>query len=173
MGYSLADVSVVFLSHAHWDHMGGLTEVLQDARLPERLRVVVHEGFSRRMRKEISTRATLVEVKGPEEIAPGVWSTGVLGKDVKEQALLVTTASGDVVITGCAHPGIKCILDRASELGRPTSIVGGFHSAQIADFPNQLERLVPCHCTELRDEMLKVFASKASLGIVGASYEFD
>jgi 7,8-dihydropterin-6-yl-methyl-4-(beta-D-ribofuranosyl)aminobenzene 5'-phosphate synthase len=134
--------------------------------------VILHEGFSKRLRNEISARATVVEVKGPEEIASGIWSTGVLGKEVKEQALVAFTGSGAVVLTGCAHPGIGCILDRASELRRPTSIVGGFHSAQIAEFPSHLERIIACHCTEMKGELLKTFASKASVGMVGASYEF-
>jgi len=172
LGYSLADIGTVFLSHPHWDHMGGLPEVLQDAAMSQGLTVVLHEGFSENLRNEISKKATLIEARDPQEIAPGIWSTGVLGKDVKEQALMVPMGSRGVLITGCAHPGIGCILDRASELGTPTSIIGGFHGALTSEFPSQLEQLVICHCTKMKDELLRAFASKASVGMVGASYEF-
>lgn len=173
MGYNLADISLVFLSHAHWDHMGGLPEVLQDAAMRESLKVVLHDGFSQRLRKEIGARATLVEVRGPEEIAPGIWSTGALGKEVKEHALFFSTTSGLVVLTGCAHPGIGPILECASSVDRVTSIIGGFHGAETSDFLTDIERIVPCHCTQRKDDILRAFASKASLGMVGAHYEFS
>jgi len=172
MGYSLADIRTVFLSHSHWDHVGGLPEVLVDARMTEGMDVVLHEGFSRRLRDEIGKKARVVEIQGPREIAPGIWSSGVLGKEVKEHALVAIIGSGAVVLTGCAHPGVGCILDRTSELAKPTSIVGGFHASQIAEFPSQLQRVVACHCTEKKDDLVMAFGSKVSVGMVGASYEF-
>lgn len=172
MGYSLADIHIVFLSHPHWDHVGGLPEVLQDAGSLERVEVILHEGFSERLRNEIAKKATVVEITGPREIAPGIWSTGVLGKEVKEHALVVTSSSGAIVLTGCAHPGVGCILDRAAELAKPTSVIGGFHASQTTEFPSQLQRIVACHCTEKKNDLMMAFASKVSVGMVGASYEF-
>lgn len=172
LGYSFADIGTVVLSHAHWDHMGGLPELLQDVVLDQDLRVVVHEGFSRSLKGEIEKKATVIDVKGPQEVAPGIWSTGVLGKDVKEQALMLPMGSRGLVMTGCAHPGMECILERASELGNPTSVIGGFHGAPLSEFPSTLEQLVICHCTKMKAELLDKFASKASVGVVGASYEF-
>ena len=43
LGLSPGSVDLIFLSHPHWDHMGGLDSVLE---LSPRARVVVHEGFS-------------------------------------------------------------------------------------------------------------------------------
>jgi 7,8-dihydropterin-6-yl-methyl-4-(beta-D-ribofuranosyl)aminobenzene 5'-phosphate synthase len=172
LGYSFADIGTVVLSHAHWDHIGGLPELLQDLVLDQDLRVVLHEGFSQNLRSEIKKKATVIEVEGPQEVAPGIWSTGVLGKEVKEQALMVPMGSRGLVVTGCAHPGVENILKRASELGTPTSVIGGFHGAALSEFPSTLEKLVICHCTKMKDELLERFASKASVGMVGASYDF-
>ncbi len=172
MGYSLADIGTVVLSHAHWDHVGGLTEVLQHPDIGEGLSVVLHDGFSQRMRKEIGARATVIEADGPREIIPDVWTLGPLGKEVKEQALLVVTPTKALVITGCAHPGVRSILERASEVKRPTSIMGGFHGAKAEEFPDSLEGIVTCHCTEHREDILRAFPGKVTIGKAGASIEF-
>ncbi|MEM0343733.1 MAG: MBL fold metallo-hydrolase [Thermoplasmata archaeon] len=173
MGYTLSSVSTVFLSHPHWDHISGLSEVLQDAPIRERLEVVLHEGFSHRMREEIGRRARLTLVNGIQEIVPGMWSSGALGSDIREQALVIPVKSGSMVITGCAHPGLSPILEIASELRPVTILIGGFHDAKPSDFPETLERLVLCHCTRAKTELLRSFPSVASLGRVGASYEFE
>jgi 7,8-dihydropterin-6-yl-methyl-4-(beta-D-ribofuranosyl)aminobenzene 5'-phosphate synthase len=171
LGYSLADFGTVVLSHSHWDHMGGLSEVLQDAPMDRSLVVMLHEGFSENLRNEIRKKAEVVLVSRAQEIASGIWSTGMLGKDTKEQALVVQTGSRIAVITGCAHPGIHSILEAASQLGSPVCLIGGFHAAPANEFPRQLEQLVICHCTRMKQELLRDFARKASVGLVGASYE--
>lgn len=172
IGHALSDIRILFLSHAHWDHMGGLSEVLEDVALPECLNVIVHEGFSKRLREEIAKRATVTAVSAPQEIAPGVWSTGPLGTDIKEHALVVSTASGGVMLTGCAHPGVTSMLGRASELRPVTAIVGGLHSAKISEFRGRFERIVACHCTQAKAELIKAFPGIASIGKAGESYEF-
>jgi len=172
LGYNMADIETVFLSHAHWDHIGGLTEVLQDASMGRDLTVVLHEGFSQNLRNEIGRKATTLNIAGPKEIVPGISSTGVLGSGVKEQALVVKAGSHCVVVTGCAHPGMRSILERASELGRIDVAVGGFHGASVSEFPRDLIQLVICHCTMMKSELLSSFGSRASIGKVGDRYEF-
>ena len=173
IGYTLSSVGTVILSHSHWDHMGGLSEVLQDAGLRERLEVVLHDGFSQRLRSEIGRRATVTMVNGPKEVVPGIWSSGVLGSEVKEQALVIPVKSGAILLTGCAHPGLRPLLERASGIRPVTTLMGGFHDANPADFPGGLGHLVLCHCTKAKDGLLRAFPSIASLGRVGASYEFE
>jgi len=65
IGYTLSSVGTVILSHSHWDHMGGLSEVLQDAGLRERLEVVLHDGFSQRLRSEIGRVQSLRRKRKP------------------------------------------------------------------------------------------------------------
>lgn len=151
-----ASVDVVVLSHMHGDHAGGLTgflranprvEVYLPRPMPARVREVV-EGYG----------ATITEVAGPQEIAPGVYTTGVMGRRIHEQALIVSTCRGLIVLTGCAHPGIARIVEKAVELqGEPVLLViGGFHlewatagqvEQIIAGFSrHDIRYVAPTHC---------------------------
>lgn len=76
-----------------------------------------------------------------------------------EQALLLKTKKGLIVITGCAHPGIVHLLEVAkARLGQPIHLVlGGFHlfrnsMSQIDEIVHkfeilQVEMAAPCHCS--------------------------
>ncbi|MGQ9588332.1 MAG: MBL fold metallo-hydrolase [Thermoplasmata archaeon] len=164
LGYNLADIHMVFLSHSHWDHIGGLPEVLQDVAMGDTLNVVLHDGFSQNLRKEIGRKAMVTEVKGPREIAPGIWSTGALGKDIKEHALLACVGDGGLLLTGCAHPGIREVVFKAREIAPVTWLVGGFHDASLADLPADLRKVVPCHCTRRKRDMASVLPRAVELG---------
>jgi 7,8-dihydropterin-6-yl-methyl-4-(beta-D-ribofuranosyl)aminobenzene 5'-phosphate synthase len=98
----------------------------------------------------------------PTEIVPGITSTGELGKEIVEQALIIRGSAGPTLITGCAHPGIVEIARVATDLaGGPLRLVlGGFHLykknkpevEKIASTLKRLgvERIAPCHCTGKR-----------------------
>jgi len=98
-------------------------------------------------------------VKDPREIAPGLQSTGDLGDAIHEQALLIDTPRGLVVVTGCAHPGIVSILEKAKAVGKKDiwMVLGGFHLNQtppaavesiIARFRSLgVQRVGATHCT--------------------------
>ncbi len=167
MGMSFADVDKVVVSHAHWDHLSGLTEVMSEPMRTEELEVFVPAGFPQNLKREISRRARLREVDGPEEVLPGVVSTGQLGDPLKEQSLVIVTGAKGVVLTGCAHPGLGVILSRVGEIARPSWLVGGLHGAKAAYLPSDLDRLVLCHCTREKAEMMAAFPGKATLGKVG------
>jgi 7,8-dihydropterin-6-yl-methyl-4-(beta-D-ribofuranosyl)aminobenzene 5'-phosphate synthase len=99
------------------------------------------------------------EVKGPDRICKGIDSTGVLGNGIKEQASIISTDRGLIVITGCAHPGIVHILQIVKKLNADNMllVMGGFHLGAIGKV--QLEEIItnfrklgaekvgPCHCT--------------------------
>ncbi len=103
--------------------------------------------------------AVVTEVSGPQEICPGVYTTGVLGRRVKEQALVARTARGLVVLTGCAHPGIVPMLEKATLLhGEPVLLLmGGFHlewsmkrklEQIVAAFRTHgVRHIAPTHCS--------------------------
>ena len=150
-------IDIVVLSHIHGDHTGGLTGFLKanahvDVHLPG--------SFPARV-KEVVRRygATVVEVAGPQEICPNVHTTGIMGRLVKEQALIVRTQRGLVVLTGCAHPGVVRIVERVRSL-YPESILlvmGGFHlewatagkvAKIIAAFKSHgVQYVAPTHCS--------------------------
>jgi 7,8-dihydropterin-6-yl-methyl-4-(beta-D-ribofuranosyl)aminobenzene 5'-phosphate synthase len=93
------------------------------------------------------------------EICQFVYSTGELGDGIKEQSLVIETAQGLVVITGCAHPGVVNIVRQAKELagGEVYLVLGGFHlgntsTAEITGIIEDFQQLgvqkaAPCHCS--------------------------
>jgi 7,8-dihydropterin-6-yl-methyl-4-(beta-D-ribofuranosyl)aminobenzene 5'-phosphate synthase len=126
----LARADLVFISHDHSDHTGGLAPVLRSkAGVP----VYVAAGAQAEFQTSIRNQGgRVVSVKDPQEIAPGIFSTGDLGQAIHEHALILDTPQGLVVVTGCAHPGIVSIVERSREVGKKDvrMVLGGFHLGQ-------------------------------------------
>lgn len=167
MGLTFADMDKVVISHAHWDHLSGLTEVLSEPAREEPLEVFVPASFSDNLKKEIAKRAVLREVDGPQEVMPGIMSTGELGGPLKEQSLVVVDGGSGIVVTGCAHPGLGVIINRVEGIAHPSWIIGGLHGAKAAYFPRDLDRLVLCHCTKEKNAIMAEFPGKVSIGRAG------
>lgn len=158
LGHTPESVDLVFLSHAHWDHLGGLDSILE---VNPGATVVVHEGFSKHLIHDLHKLcAELVVVGGdPREIAPGLFSTGMLDSQPGEQAVVVDAGKVTAVISGCAHPGMERIVERTiGFLGKKIDwAIGGFHlmdadATGIEESIRALHRLgvdyvVPTHCT--------------------------
>jgi 7,8-dihydropterin-6-yl-methyl-4-(beta-D-ribofuranosyl)aminobenzene 5'-phosphate synthase len=167
MGIDPAGITTVVLSHAHGDHTGGLGGLLGTGVRPT---VYVPRSFPARFKADVRSLTTLVEVHGPVEIRPGIHTTGEVGSRLVEQALVVETGDGLVVVTGCAHPGVVEMVRRAKESvgGEVYLVMGGFHlggtsqrrvKAIIADFRQLgVQRVAPCHCTG--DRAIRVFAEE-------------
>jgi 7,8-dihydropterin-6-yl-methyl-4-(beta-D-ribofuranosyl)aminobenzene 5'-phosphate synthase len=166
MGIDPARIRTVVLSHAHGDHTGGLSGLLDAGARPT---VYVPHSFPRRFKVDVRSLTTLVEVEGPVEIRPGIHTTGEVGSRLVEQALAVETAEGSIVVTGCAHPGIVEMVRRAKgSVGEVALVMGGFHLGNasrqqveriIADFRKLgVRRVAPCHCTG--DRAIQVFAEE-------------
>lgn len=157
-------IDVVVLSHVHADHTGGL-----DAFLQKNQRVVVYlpDAFPAEFKTRVAGYgARIVEVKGSAEICDNVHSTGVLGRWMKEQGLVIRTAAGAILITGCAHPGVKTMVAAAKRSGgeKLLLVMGGFHlewsttrtmEKLISQFKNLGVRYVgPAHCSPERARAL-------------------
>ena len=103
--------------------------------------------------------ADCVQVSARTPVCAGAFSTGELGMALREQALVLQTGHGLVVITGCAHPGIVQMARAAAEADAAGvhMVLGGFHlnrasDAQVQSTITQLKSLgvvkvAPCHCT--------------------------
>ena len=128
LGIDPRSIDRVFLSHAHADHTGGLGALLG---ANPGMAVNLLASFPSAFKREIERAgASVSEVSGPLDIGRGLLSTGELGTGPLEQSLVLRTDLGAVLITGCAHPGIVSIVEKAVELldGDPVRLVlGGFH----------------------------------------------
>ena len=106
-----------------------------------------------------STGARVEEISEARELIPNVYTTGEMGTLIKEQSLVLSTIKGLVVITGCAHPGIVNIVQRAKQEvgGVPFLVMGGFHligksEEEIKQIISDLKglgvvKVGPCHCS--------------------------
>jgi 7,8-dihydropterin-6-yl-methyl-4-(beta-D-ribofuranosyl)aminobenzene 5'-phosphate synthase len=121
------DIDMVVLSHIHGDHVGGLTSLLQQR---HGLTVFVPPSFPGDFKKGVRRfGARLQEIGDFMELCPDVYSTGEMGTWIREQALILRSFQGLIVITGCAHPGIVAILEKVRKgfQGEVLLVMGGFH----------------------------------------------
>lgn len=150
-------IDILMISHDHWDHTGGLADVLPQLKKPD---IFLLKSFSEDSRKVAAGDSGRVHLlTGPEEITKGMVSSGEMGSGIKEQALIIRTRDGAIIITGCAHPGIVSIVEKAIELTGDDIlfVVGGFHLLQMAEkeLGAIIERLkelhvrfvAPSHCS--------------------------
>jgi 7,8-dihydropterin-6-yl-methyl-4-(beta-D-ribofuranosyl)aminobenzene 5'-phosphate synthase len=219
----LSQAAPVVLSHGHYDHTGGLGTLLS---AHGRREVIGHpEVFaakysrqrsrparrigSPQSRRQLSRLGAIFKLSAePQEIAPGVITTGVIPRTTDfehipprlavrrgrklardsfddEQAVVVRTRRGLVVIVGCAHRGIINTIRRAIELTGDTrvrAVIGGTHLAAAEPLRVErtieqicalgLDRLVACHCTGFGPaaELRSVFGESFSPGGVGATF---
>jgi 7,8-dihydropterin-6-yl-methyl-4-(beta-D-ribofuranosyl)aminobenzene 5'-phosphate synthase len=154
LGFDPSRIDIVVLSHIHADHVGGLDSLLAEN---DHLVVYFPASFPDSFARRVSERARVVQVAGPMKIMDGVETTGEMGTTIREQSLIVETASGLVVVTGCAHPGIVNIARQAATRGEIDLLIGGFHLIDRSrkDVQGVIEellalgvrRIAPCHCT--------------------------
>jgi 7,8-dihydropterin-6-yl-methyl-4-(beta-D-ribofuranosyl)aminobenzene 5'-phosphate synthase len=126
-------VNKIVISHNHWDHKGGVKDLL---RVNKNAELFHPTSFS-----------------NPTKVCPAVYSTGAMGSLIKEQSLVVKTSKGNVVITGCAHPGLGRIIKRAESLGKVYAVIGGFHDFSSLEKLKEIELIAPCHCTKHKQKI--------------------
>lgn len=143
LGVDPQTISSVFISHAHWDHIGGLPAVLERNR-----KAAVYLPASC---PKPSGAESVFSIQGPDQLTPRLRSTGELNGG--EQSLVVDTGQGLAVICGCAHPGVEAILKAAAQFGRVTALIGGLHGFQDFDLLRDLNLICPCHCTQYQAEI--------------------
>jgi 7,8-dihydropterin-6-yl-methyl-4-(beta-D-ribofuranosyl)aminobenzene 5'-phosphate synthase len=165
MGIDPKAFDIVVLSHEHWDHVGGLTDFLAES---DSITVYMPRSFSDKLKADARVSgAKITEISEPAEICASVFSTGEMGTRIVEQSLVVRTPKGSILITGCAHPGIVDIVEKAKEIveGEVLLVMGGFHllehsESQIVSIVKRFRELGvryagPCHCSG--DEARELF----------------
>lgn len=161
------DFDIVFISHAHWDHAGGLQEIMKfpgkkfylpvSKELPEHKKAPFYDDLLSSSNVELAGEAS--------EIFPGAYTTGELNDT--EQSLLLETARGLVVVAGCSHPGVETILNAAAQFGSVYALIGGLHDFDDYDVLQELDLLCPTHCTQHIEEIKKHYPKKYTTGGAG------
>ena len=158
-GVDWQSINFIFISHNHWDHTGGLPFILQVTNQPE---LVVPETDLEYFEELAGEKAICVPVNAPTYISEKFISTGIMATGMEnpaaEHSLIFQSSKGFILITGCSHPGIVEIAERATTIcGEKLLLtIGGFHlykkdAAEIEEIAQQLknftEYVAPCHCT--------------------------
>ena len=166
LGIDQVMIDLVVLSHQHWDHIGGIYHFLN---AHARVQIYLPHSFSTHFKQDLQRYGVeIVAVQAARQICPGVYSTGDLEGPIREQALLLQTPKGMIIITGCAHPGIVKIIQQAKAV-LPEDILlvmGGFHlmnhrEETIMDVVSEFRALgvryvAASHCTG--DRARQIFA---------------
>lgn len=167
LGIDPERIKSVVLSHAHGDHTGGLSALLSMGSTPT---VYLPPSFLASFKHQVEQYTQVVDVFPGQSFAEGLMTTGEIGGPIPEQALVIQTEQGLVIITGCSHPGIVSIIQKVQDLftGQVVLVLGGFHlgskpdaeiRAILRDFRNlEVERVAPCHCTGER--AIQLFADE-------------
>jgi len=186
LGLSPGQFGKVVISHNDEDHTSGLKAFVPAN--PKALVLVARKPGSA---EDFVAKAggQSEEAIEPVEVAPGIRTTGALGGTFsREQALIIETADGLVVMTGCAHPGIVSIIEKVEELnpGEPIALVmGGFHLFKslprdidnvVDDFKRlKVAKVAPSHCSGdyARQRFQEVYGADYIAGGVGLTLKFD
>jgi len=156
-----ASIDEVFISHAHFDHTGGLSTFLG---ANSHVTLYVPRSMGNPGGVE-----NVVVVGESMTIHEEVFSTGEL--DHIEQSMAVTTDKGIVIIAGCSHPRMKHILDAASQFGKVYGIVGGLHGFSEYELFKDLELICPTHCTVHKKEIKQLYPEQYIEGGAGRVIE--
>jgi len=144
-----SSVDEVFISHAHFDHTGGLADFLL---INKKAKIYVPPSFAGPVEREA------IAISEPTKIHENVFSTGELGGI--EQSMAVKTDKGLVVIAGCSHPGVGNILRAVAQFGKVYALIGGLHGFREFDLLKDLELVCPTHCTQFKAEIKSLYPKK-------------
>lgn len=166
LNISIDTVTHMIYSHQHWDHTAGFEEILK--RLPNNTKLYLPAKFSSKFIKKIPHQIEFNMINNFLKIAENIYSLVLKGSSLGidecfslyEQAIIFDTSKGLVILTGCGHPGIVNIIEKATTLlpDRPIYLViGGLHlhnsfSATSQKIVEKLKffgamKVAPCHCT--------------------------
>ncbi len=182
----------IVLSHGHYDHTGGLLPFLNYAKKiyahPDAFYPRFYQGINIGipfLKETLSEKVKIVEHREPVEVFEGVWALGEIPRKYEvclvkgaqiykngkieddeirdDQALVIKSEKGGILILGCCHSGLRNTILWAEEvIGQKVKyIIGGTHLIALSEeeikslIPSlEIELLAACHCTGLEREFL-------------------
>ncbi|KPF79671.1 MBL fold metallo-hydrolase [Novosphingobium sp. AAP93] len=166
-------------------------------------------GFPALAKAYLDTGGRIQQLSGPAEIASGVWLTGPVPRGHAETnwnpglfiktggqlfpdtlredtSLVIDTAQGVVIVTGCGHAGIMNIAEHAKAItgdARLVAVIGGIHLFAARDAVlvetaarlKGLSYLLAAHCTGIEAtvrlrELLGLDRRTAVVAAIGSSF---
>ncbi|MCD6472018.1 MBL fold metallo-hydrolase [Candidatus Aerophobetes bacterium] len=143
-------INEVFISHAHLDHTGGLSDFLQ---VNPEVKVYVPISYPKP-----SKAKEVISVKQSLQLHENVFSTGEI--DHIEQSMAIKIDKGIVLVVGCSHPKMAHILKAASQFGKVYGIVGGLHGFNEFELFKDLKLICPTHCTQHKAKIRFLYPEK-------------
>jgi 7,8-dihydropterin-6-yl-methyl-4-(beta-D-ribofuranosyl)aminobenzene 5'-phosphate synthase len=166
IGIDAEKIDCLILSHEHGDHTEGISGFVK---FKKGITVIIPYSFSESFKKKmVESGLEPLLVKEPVKICTNLYSSGEFSGPIPEQALVLNTKQGLVVMTGCSHPGIVEMLKEIKSTFNKNiyMVFGGFHLLQKSD--NEMNKIiddmkalgvVKCgatHCTGVKQiEMIK------------------
>jgi 7,8-dihydropterin-6-yl-methyl-4-(beta-D-ribofuranosyl)aminobenzene 5'-phosphate synthase len=181
-----SSITHAVISHEHGDHRNGIYALYK---LNPKIEVSFLDNFAAPAFDQASAVGMNPRrINGPAEIVPGIYTTGIVDGSPPEQALVIETSKGLVMLTGCSHPGVVRLVEAAEkQRGRKSVrfLLGGFHllqdtDAQVTEKIASLQRLgvasiAATHCTGDRAIALfrEAYGKEFRAAGAGQTFSFD
>jgi len=157
LNIDVSTIQTMVISHHHGDHVGNIFPIIEknpdiQVFLPSTL-----GGNFREMVENYNVRATVN--RDYRQVAHNIFITAEMGFQIPEQALVIKTDKGLVLISACSHPGIDRMVRKVGKKfeEKVYMVMGGFHLEEYSDeeideiietfHESGVEKMAPGHCT--------------------------
>lgn len=141
LGVKINDVDILYFSHPHMDHVGGMNEQqkhtfsLTRGKL-DMSKITAFSPMEMKQSEMMTPVGKIIVNQEPFILKPGIGSIGaiprhlfIMGKVYEQSLAINVSGKGIVLIVGCGHQGIDKILERTRALFKEPiyAIIGGLH----------------------------------------------
>ncbi len=158
LNIDVKEIEYMFITHSHWDHIGGIDSILE---LNPNITLFVPSTLSTHLIDDLKFLAkdVIICTQKPQKLFGNLYTTGLLGKEMPEQSLIIKEDEEIKVIMGCGHYGVENIAEVACEIVgvKVDFVIGGFHllKSDDSEIKNSIIKLkelgvtkvLPTHCT--------------------------